>query len=58
MENSYVENHVPYSYDYSHLIGCSAKKHDKALDAELFDGLLTEYDRILLRFGMRVDWRL
>jgi hypothetical protein len=56
MENLYIENHVPYSHDYSHLVTCPKKEHDKELDAEFFHGLLTEYDRILLRFGMRVEW--
>lgn len=41
-------------YDYSHLVGSPVKQHDKGFDAPQFDGLLTDYDRILLRFGMHV----
>jgi hypothetical protein len=41
-------------YDYSHPV----TQHDKGFDAAQFDGLLTDYDRILLRFGMHILWQL
>ena len=53
-----VAARVPDGYDYSHLVGDPAKQHDKEVDPAQFDGLLTDYDRILLRFGMRILWQL
>lgn len=44
-------------HDYSHLVGSPVKKHDKKFDAAQFDGLLTDYDRILLGFGMHISWQ-
>jgi hypothetical protein len=38
---------VPYSYDYSHLIGDPAQQNEKKFDALKFEDLLTDYDRIL-----------
>lgn len=49
---------VPDEYDYSHLVGDPAKQHDTEVGAALFDGILTDYDRILLQFGMHVLWQL
>jgi hypothetical protein len=48
--------HIPEGYDYSHLIASPAKQDDKVFDTARFDGLLTDYDRILLGFGMRITW--
>ena len=47
------------AYDYSHLIGNPGLRHEKVFD-EIFDvaqfeGLLTDYDRILLGFGMHIS---
>ena len=47
--------HIPEGYDYSHLIAGPVKQNDKLFDATRFDGLLTDYDRILLGFGMRIS---
>ena len=44
-----------YGHDYSHLVGGPLNQHQR-LDAVQFDGLLTDYDRILLRFGMHISW--
>ena len=41
-------------YDYSHLLNSPVKQHDKRFDAAQFDGLLTDYDRILVGFGMHI----
>jgi hypothetical protein len=53
-----VATPVPDGYDYSHLVGDPVKQHDKGsdtrFDAALFDLLLTDYDRILLQFGMHI----
>ena len=46
--------HLPNGCDYSHLVGSPVKQHDKRYEAAQFDGLLTDYDRILLRFGMHI----
>jgi len=46
---------IPEGYDYSHLIASPVKQNDKLFDATRFDGLLTDYDRILLGFGMRIS---
>jgi hypothetical protein len=48
---------IPEGYDYSHLIAIPAKQDDKVFDTSRFDVLLTEYDRILLGFGMRITWQ-
>lgn len=44
-------------HDYSHLIGDPGIKHEKSANVTRFDELLTEYDRILLRFGMHILWQ-
>ena len=48
---------VEDGYDYSHLIGNPGMRHDNSFDAMQFDQLLTDYDRVLLRFGMRILWQ-
>ena len=48
--------HFPNGCDYSHLVGSPVKQPDERFDAEEFDALLTDYDRILLRFCMRTSW--
>ena len=50
--------HIPEGYDYSHHIASPAKQDDKVFDTGRFDGLLTDYDRILLGFGMRITWQV
>lgn len=47
--------HLPNGCDFSDLVGNSVI-HDERFDAAQFDALLTDYDRILLRFGMRISW--
>jgi hypothetical protein len=42
--------------DYSHLIGPPAMEQYRGRNAPQFRALLTDYDRILLRFGMRIIW--
>jgi hypothetical protein len=48
--------HLPNGCDPSHLVGSAVKQHDERFDAAQFDALLTDYDRVLLRFGMRISW--
>ena len=43
-------------YDYSRLVANPMKQHNKGFGAAQFDGLLTDYDHILLRFGMHILW--
>ena len=43
--------------DYSHLIGNPGKRPDDSFDAAQFDQLLSDYDRLLLGFGMRILWQ-
>jgi hypothetical protein len=50
--------HLPNGCDYSHLVGDPAKWHDKRAHAVPWTELLTDYDRILLQFGMHILWRL
>ena len=47
---------MPPVYDYSHLVESSVEYSDREFDATHFDGLLTDEDRILLRFGMHIAW--
>ena len=49
--------HLPNGCDCSHLVGGPAKQHDR-VDAVSSTELLTDYDRILLRFGMHILWQL
>jgi len=48
--------HHPNGCDSSHLVGSPLKQFDERFDATQFDALLTDYDRILLRFGMHIAW--
>jgi hypothetical protein len=50
--------HLPNGCDYSHLVGEPAKQHDEGVHAEPSTELLTDYDRILLRFGMHIQWQV
>ena len=50
-----VAPQVPDGYDYSHLVDGPVKQRDMVFDAAQFDGLLTDYDRILLGFGMHIS---
>lgn len=50
--------YIPEGYDYSHLVGGPAKQDNRVFDAARFDGLLTDYDRLLLKFGMHISWQL
>jgi hypothetical protein len=47
---------VSSHYDYRHLVGDPTKPYDSRPDSGLLDGLLTEFDQILLRFGMHIVW--
>jgi len=42
--------------NYSHLIGPPAMDQYRERKAVRFGALLTDYDRILLRFGMHILW--
>jgi hypothetical protein len=42
--------------DYSHLVGPPAMDQYKERNAVHFGGLLTDHDRVLLRFGMHIRW--
>ena len=53
-ESCAIENRIPFCYDYSHLVGTSVNRPKKIVEAARFDELLTDYDRILLGFGMRI----
>ena len=48
---------VEHRCDYSHLIGNPGKRPDNSFDATQFDQLLSDYDRKLLGFGMRISWQ-
>jgi hypothetical protein len=48
---------IPDGYDYSHLVGSPGKRHEEVSDAVPFDDLLTDYDRVLLGYGMQISWR-
>lgn len=48
--------HLPNGCSASHLVDSRARQHDEGFDAAEFDALLTDYDRILLRFGMHISW--
>lgn len=50
--------HMPNGCDYGHLVGDPAKQHDKEVHGVPWTELLTDYDRILLRFGMHIQWQL
>ena len=49
---------VPDGYDYRHLVGSRRKQSCEMFDSARFDGLLTDYDHLLLKFGMHISWRL
>ena len=44
--------------DDSHLADVGVKTQDNVFNADGFDGLLTDYDRMLLGFGMHISWQL
>ena len=48
-----VINCVPIEYDYSHLVDRLEEQPEERKRTG-FDALLTDYDRILLRFGMHI----
>lgn len=41
-------------YDYSHLVDCPVKREPEVAKRTDFDAMLTDYDRILLQFGMHI----
>ena len=47
---------LPPGYDYSHLLDRTGRSSDHVFDAAHFGDLLTNEDRILLRYGMRITW--
>jgi len=49
-----IENAIPYGYDYSHLVRSSVQRYSNTRAAAGFEELLTDYDRILLGFGLRI----
>ena len=46
--------HLPNGYGCGRLVGSPVMQPDLRLDAAEFDELLTDYDRILLHFGMHI----
>jgi hypothetical protein len=46
--------HLPNGNGCGHLLSSPVILPDQRLDAAEFDGLLTDYDRILLHFGMHI----
>ncbi|MBV8632523.1 MAG: hypothetical protein JOZ83_16465 [Silvibacterium sp.] len=46
---------IANGYDHSHLVSCAVKPLEEPQRA-LFDKMLTDYDRVLLRFGMHIIW--
>jgi len=48
--------HFPNGHDSCHLIDSPVKQIDEQFDAAQFDALVTDYDRILLKFGMHITW--
>ena len=49
---------LPNGCDFSYLVGDRATQHDKRVHAVPSMELLTDYDRILLQFGMHILWQL
>ncbi|HTY83308.1 MAG TPA: hypothetical protein VMB19_03770 [Silvibacterium sp.] len=41
-------------HDYSHLLDCPVEQEE--VQRTGFDALLSDYDRVLLRFGMHILW--
>lgn len=60
-ENPYGKNEsaarCPRWYDYSHLTGGSAQQRDEKANLAQRDRMLTDYDLILLQFGMHTLWQ-
>jgi hypothetical protein len=46
---------VPDGYDYSHLVGDLAKPSSQEFETVRFEELLSDYDRVLLGFGMHIS---
>lgn len=55
-KNHSIFVHLPNGCEFSHLVDSAAEQRDEKFDAAEFDRLLTDYDRILLRFGMHITW--
>jgi hypothetical protein len=55
-QGTHIAVHLPNGCHYSHLVGSQTKPPGGNFDSARFEELLTDYDRILLRFGMRVSW--
>ena len=49
-----VTSCVPKEYDYSHLVDRPVE--EQPIRRPGFDGMLSEYDRVLLKFGMHIVW--
>lgn len=50
--------HLPNGSDCSHLVGDPGKPHNYGVRGAPWTKLLTDYDRILLGFGMHIQWQL
>ena len=48
---------IPREYDYSHLVDRPVKPREESAKRPGFEAMLTEYDRILLKFGMHIAWK-
>jgi hypothetical protein len=49
-----VAGSVATGHDYSHLVDRPVKPRQEQVKRTDFDGMLTDYDRILLKFGMHI----
>jgi hypothetical protein len=47
---------LPNGCGCGHLVGSAPIKRDLRFDVAEFDGVLTDYDRMLLHFGMHILW--
>lgn len=51
-----VAVHLPNGHECAFLLDRATEQRDEPFDAARFGSLLTDYDRILLRFGMHISW--
>src|SRR6516164_3187384 len=55
-QGTHIAVHLPNGRHYSHLVGSPMKLPGGNFDSARFKEMLTDYDRILLQFGMGVSW--
>ena len=44
-------------YNDSHLVGDPVTQHETGFNPAHFEELLTDYDRVLLQFGVHISWK-